>query len=91
MLKLTYLYIHKLLSLYTYIDIYRCNNLYLIHLQSTTKGKLSHDQLSQLLLIYIGTAADIVEFFDAFKEKEVTNFHTTTFNISNHLNIIDMI
>ena len=35
------------------------------------KGKLTHDQLSQLLLVYIGTAADIVEFFEAFKEKEV--------------------
>ena len=37
------------------------------------KGKLTHDQLSQLLLVYIGTAADIVEFFDAFKEEEVRN------------------
>ncbi|XP_045162299.2 transmembrane protein 26-like [Mercenaria mercenaria] len=37
------------------------------------KGKLTHDQLSQLLLVYIGTAADIVEFFEAFKEKEVRN------------------
>lgn len=35
------------------------------------KGKLTHDQLSQLLLVYIGTAADIVEFFEAFKEDEV--------------------
>ena len=35
------------------------------------KGKLTHDQLSQLLLVYIGTAADIVEFFEAFKEKQV--------------------
>ncbi|XP_046375848.1 transmembrane protein 26-like [Haliotis rufescens] len=35
------------------------------------KGKLTHDQLSQLLLVYIGTAADIVEFFDAFKEEVV--------------------
>ncbi|KAL8578233.1 hypothetical protein ACOMHN_040994 [Nucella lapillus] len=35
------------------------------------KGKLTHDQLSQLLLVYIGTAADIVEFFDAFKEHVV--------------------
>ncbi|XP_076451190.1 transmembrane protein 26-like [Babylonia areolata] len=35
------------------------------------KGKLTHDQLSQLLLVYIGTAADIVEFFDAFKEDVV--------------------
>ncbi len=36
------------------------------------KGKLTHDQLSQLLLVYIGTAADIVEFFDAFKEDIVS-------------------
>ncbi|XP_055864232.1 transmembrane protein 26-like [Biomphalaria glabrata] len=35
------------------------------------KGKLTHDQLSQLLLVYIGTAADIVEFFEAFKEEAV--------------------
>ncbi|GFO36048.1 transmembrane protein [Plakobranchus ocellatus] len=35
------------------------------------KGKLTHDQLSQLLLVYIGTAADIVEFFEAFKEETV--------------------
>jgi len=35
------------------------------------KGDLTHDQLSQLLLVYIGTAADIVEFFDAFKEDNV--------------------
>jgi Transmembrane protein 26 len=36
------------------------------------KGALTHDQLSQLLLVYIGTAADIVEFFDAFKEDAVS-------------------
>lgn len=35
------------------------------------KGDLSRDQLSQLLLVYIGMAADIVEFFEAFKEPEV--------------------
>ncbi|XP_041378196.1 transmembrane protein 26-like [Gigantopelta aegis] len=35
------------------------------------KGKLTHDQLSQLLLVYIGTAADIIEFFEAFKEDQV--------------------
>lgn len=35
------------------------------------KGALSHDQLSQLLLVYVGTAADIVEFFEAFNEEEV--------------------
>ena len=37
------------------------------------KGKLTHDQLSQLLLVYIGTAADIVEFFEAFNEEKVTS------------------
>lgn len=31
------------------------------------KGELTRDQLSQLLLVYIGTAADIIEFFDSFK------------------------
>jgi hypothetical protein len=31
------------------------------------KGGLTKDQLSQLLLVYIGTAADIIEFFDTFK------------------------
>ncbi|XP_071109194.1 transmembrane protein 26-like [Haliotis cracherodii] len=35
------------------------------------KGALSHDQLSQLLLVYVGTAADIVEFYEAFNEEEV--------------------
>ncbi|XP_014672478.1 PREDICTED: transmembrane protein 26-like [Priapulus caudatus] len=35
------------------------------------KGDLTRDELSQLLLVYIGTAADIIEFFEAFKEKTV--------------------
>ncbi|KAL4220872.1 hypothetical protein ACF0H5_019138 [Mactra antiquata] len=35
------------------------------------KGSISHDQLSQLLLVYVGTAADIVEFYEAFSEEEV--------------------
>ncbi|XP_033763967.1 transmembrane protein 26-like [Pecten maximus] len=35
------------------------------------KGSLSHDQLSQLLLVYVGTAADIVEFYEAFSEELV--------------------
>lgn len=35
------------------------------------KGDMTHEQLSELLLAYIGTAADIVEFFDAFKEDAV--------------------
>ncbi|GBP13587.1 Transmembrane protein 26 [Eumeta japonica] len=33
------------------------------------KGDLTRDQLSQLLLVYIGTAADIIEFFDSFKDE----------------------
>ncbi|XP_041983580.1 adenylyltransferase and sulfurtransferase MOCS3-like [Aricia agestis] len=35
------------------------------------KGDLTRDQLSQLLLVYIGTAADIIEFFDSFKDDKV--------------------
>lgn len=31
------------------------------------KGDLTRDQLAQLLLVCIGTAADIIEFFDSFK------------------------
>lgn len=35
------------------------------------KGDLTRDQLSQLLLVYIGTAADIIEFFDSFKDPKI--------------------
>ncbi|KAF4528309.1 hypothetical protein B566_EDAN014985, partial [Ephemera danica] len=35
------------------------------------KGDLTRDQLSQLLLVYIGTAADIIEFFDAFQDETI--------------------
>ena len=31
------------------------------------KGDLTRYQLAQLLLVFIGTAADILEFFDSFK------------------------
>jgi hypothetical protein len=41
------------------------------------KGALSHDQLSQLLLVYVGTAADIVEFFEAFNEDKVSIYSQT--------------
>ncbi|XP_076055285.1 transmembrane protein 26-like [Oratosquilla oratoria] len=34
-------------------------------------GDLTRDELSQLLLVYIGTAADIIEFFDSFKDERV--------------------
>ncbi|XP_073966472.1 transmembrane protein 26 isoform X2 [Choristoneura fumiferana] len=37
------------------------------------KGDLTRDQLSQLLLVYIGTAADIIEFFDSFKDEKVAS------------------
>uniref|UniRef100_A0A1B0BVV5 Transmembrane protein 26 n=1 Tax=Glossina palpalis gambiensis TaxID=67801 RepID=A0A1B0BVV5_9MUSC len=35
------------------------------------KGDLTRDQLSQLLLVYIGTAADIIEFFDSYKDDTI--------------------
>ncbi|KAJ7390162.1 hypothetical protein OS493_026669 [Desmophyllum pertusum] len=35
------------------------------------KGGISRDQLSQLLLIYIGTAADIMEFTEIIKEDDI--------------------
>ncbi|KAF5282764.1 hypothetical protein FQR65_LT02761 [Abscondita terminalis] len=37
------------------------------------KGDLTKDQLSQILLVYIGTAADIIEFFDSFKDDKVAS------------------
>ncbi|XP_066957944.1 transmembrane protein 26-like [Macrobrachium rosenbergii] len=36
-------------------------------------GTLTREQLSQLLLVHIGTAADIIEFFDSFKDDRVAN------------------
>jgi hypothetical protein len=35
------------------------------------KGKLSRNQFSQQMLVYIGMAADIVEIFEAFRESKV--------------------
>ena len=32
-------------------------------------GCMGRDELAQLLLCYIGVAADIIEFFDSFKVK----------------------
>ena len=37
------------------------------------KGKMSRDQFSQLMLVYTGMAADIVEIFEAFRENKVYN------------------
>ena len=36
------------------------------------KGRLTRDQFSQLMLVYIGMAADIVEVFEAFRESKVS-------------------
>jgi len=46
------------------------------------KGKLTHYQLSQLLLVYIGTAADIVEFFEAFNEDKVIGTRNNDQNLA---------
>ena len=35
------------------------------------KGDISRDQLSQLLLIYVGTAADIMEFTEIIKDEDI--------------------
>lgn len=35
------------------------------------KGDMSRDQLSQLLMVYIGLGADILDIFDTFKQPEV--------------------
>lgn len=37
------------------------------------KGDMSRDQLSQLLMVYVGLGADILDIFDTFKEPEVKN------------------
>ena len=37
------------------------------------KGKMSRDQFSQLMLVYTGMAADIVEIFEAFRESKVSD------------------
>ncbi|TRY82327.1 hypothetical protein DNTS_000059 [Danionella cerebrum] len=35
------------------------------------KGDMSRDQLSQLLMVYVGLGADILDIFDTFKEEQV--------------------
>ncbi|KAK7493686.1 hypothetical protein BaRGS_00015015 [Batillaria attramentaria] len=47
------------------------------------KGEITREQLSQLLLVYIGMAADIIELFEAFKEDGVReNFMLTLIILS---------
>ncbi|KAH8407087.1 hypothetical protein KR222_006113 [Zaprionus bogoriensis] len=43
------------------------------------KGDLTRDQLSQLLLVYIGTAADIIEFFDSYKDDSIARIDFLVF------------
>ncbi|KAL8588295.1 hypothetical protein ACOMHN_049073 [Nucella lapillus] len=42
------------------------------------KGDITREQLSQLLLVYIGMAADIIELFEAFKEEAVRQNYMLT-------------
>ncbi|XP_059083788.1 transmembrane protein 26-like isoform X2 [Tigriopus californicus] len=45
------------------------------------KGRLSRDQFSQMMLVFIGMAADIVEVFEAFRETRVMLEPALTFAI----------
>nr|XP_055024978.1 transmembrane protein 26 [Misgurnus anguillicaudatus] len=40
------------------------------------KGDMSRDQLSQLLMVYVGLGADILDIFDTFKEPQVKTKQT---------------
>ena len=49
------------------------------------QGTMTRDELAQLLLCYIGTAADIIEFFDSFKvfvSKMLLMYHVLFYSIS---------
>ncbi|KAM6930107.1 transmembrane protein 26 [Lycodopsis pacificus] len=43
------------------------------------KGDMSRDQLSQLLMVYVGLGADILDILDAFKEPEVKTNQTVVY------------
>ena len=47
--------------------IEQCLMLFLIIGRWMLPSEMSRDELAQLLLCYIGVAADIIEFFDSFK------------------------
>ena len=49
------------------------------------KGDMTRDQLAQLLLIYIGTAADIIEFFDSFKVSKQALLKSMIYSIHHSL------
>ncbi|KAM7404386.1 hypothetical protein PAMP_011734 [Pampus punctatissimus] len=47
------------------------------------KGDMSRDQLSQLLMVYVGLGADILDIFDTFREPEVkTNWAVVIIGLS---------
>ncbi|XP_067449763.1 transmembrane protein 26 [Thunnus thynnus] len=47
------------------------------------KGYMSRDQLSQLLMVYVGLGADILDIFDTFREPEVkTNWAVVIIGLS---------
>ncbi|XP_031724739.1 transmembrane protein 26 [Anarrhichthys ocellatus] len=43
------------------------------------KGDMSRDQLSQLLMVYVGLGADILDILDTFKEPEVKTNQTVVY------------
>lgn len=45
------------------------------------QGSISKEQFCQILLIYIGTAADIVEFSEIYKDDDVQNLSKDTENV----------
>uniref|UniRef100_A0A7M6DP29 Transmembrane protein 26 n=2 Tax=Clytia hemisphaerica TaxID=252671 RepID=A0A7M6DP29_9CNID len=45
------------------------------------QGSISKDQFCQILLIYIGTAADIVEFSEIYKDDDVINLGPDTVDV----------
>jgi len=52
------------------------------------KGGISRDQLSQLLLIYIGTAADIMEFTEIIKEDDIRRTNPKMLQNSHFVNAV---
>ena len=52
------------------------SNVYFTH-----TGSISKDQFCQILLIYIGTAADIVEFSEIYKDDDVQNLGSDTVDV----------
>ena len=50
--------------------IEQCLMLFLIIGRWMLPSEMSRDELAQLLLCYIGVAADIIEFFDSFKVRD---------------------